>query len=247
MAIYRTRALVLRTRNFGEADRVLVLFSEDYGKFEAVVKGARRQRSRFIGNTLAFNFIKAMLLTGKSLDTLSQAELVHSFSQFREDLTKLAYASYWVELIDGFIPERQEANEIFRFLLASFIVLEKTPDPAVLNMAFELRLLDYLGYQPQIANCVGCGKPFQHDMAFSAQAGGAVCTGCSLKYRDAVPVVEADLQILERFRGIDLRKLDQLTLEPAQSRLIQKILRGFIEARLDRPLKSQVFLDNLSV
>ena len=245
MAFYRTNAVILRTRNFGEADRVLVLFSEDLGKFEAVVKGARRQHSRFVGSTLAFNYIKAMLFTGKNLDTLSQAELIHSFTKLHEDLTKLAYASYWVELVDGFIPERQVAKEIFRFLLAAFVVLEKTIDPVILNLAFETRLLNYLGYQPQIDNCTCCGGALADNISFSAVAGGVICPDCHIKYRDLVTVSLADLQALTQLGSMDLRELDNYPLTPGSCKVVQRILRDFIEARPEHPVKSQVFLDNL--
>lgn len=247
MALYRTNAIVLRTRNFGEADRVIVLFSEELGKFEAIVKGARRQRSRFVGSTLAFNYIRAMLLGGKSLDTLSQAELVHSFAKLHEDLTKFAYASFWVELVDGFIPERQEAKEIFKFLLAAFIVLEKTPDPSILNLAFEIRLLNYLGYQPQISHCTSCGRSLEEPVYFSAEAGGVVCSNCSGRYRDPVKMTMSDLQAFERLGEIDLRELATFTLSQENCKTIQRILRNFMEARLEHPLKSQVFLDSLSL
>lgn len=246
MALYRTKAIVLRTKNFGEADRVLVLLSEDCGKFEVIVKGARRPRSRFVGNTLAFNFIKTMLLSGKNLDTLSQAEVIHSFSLLREDLTKLAYASFWVELVDGFIPERQAANEIFRFLLASFIVLEKTVEPAILNMAFEIRLLDYLGYQPQIDSCTGCDKLLENMSSFSAVAGGVLCSNCETRYSDLIPINKTDLKILDQLRATDLRELDNFVVRADSYKVIQKILMNFIETRLDHPIKSRVFLDNLS-
>ncbi|HBF39990.1 MAG TPA: DNA repair protein RecO [Firmicutes bacterium] len=247
MALYRTRAIVLRTRNFGEADRIAVLFSEELGKFEAVVKGARRQRSRFVGNTLAFNYIQAMLLTGKSLDTLSQAELVHSFAKLHEDLTKFAYASFWVELVDGFVPERQAAKDIFRFLLAAFIILEKTSDPVVLNMAFQIRLLSYLGYQPQIDQCISCHQVLTEPCFFSAQAGGAVCSACSGKFRDLIKVGLADLQIMEHLGAVDLRELGTFAVLPESFKVVQGILRNFIEVRLERPLKSQMFLDSLSL
>ncbi|HEX3048801.1 MAG TPA: DNA repair protein RecO [Bacillota bacterium] len=247
MALYRTNAIVLRTRNFGEADRVVVLFSEELGKFEAIVKGARRQRSRFLGSTLAFSYIRAMLLSGKSLDTLSQAELVHSFSKLREDLIKLAYASFWVELVDGFVPERQEAKEIFRFLLAAFIVLEKSSDPVILNLAFEIRLLNYLGYQPQIDSCTSCGAILEEPMFFSAEAGGVVCSACSSKYRNLIKVNTSDLQAFERLGEIDLREMASFSLSQENCKTIQGVLRNFIEARLERPLKSQVFLDGLSL
>lgn len=245
MAVYRTNAIVLRSRDFGEADRVLVLLSEEHGKFEAVVKGARRQRSRFVGSTLPFNYLKTMLFTGKSLETLSQAELIHSFSKFHEDLTKLAYASFWSELVDSFVPEKEEAREIFRFLLAAFLVLEVVDNPVILNLAFEVRLLNYLGYQPQLENCAGCGGLSIGVVAFSADAGGVVCANCKEQYRDLIAVTPAILETYRKLVETDLRELEKLGVENGVSQALRKILRIFIEARLERPLKSQVFLDNV--
>ncbi|TCL62186.1 DNA replication and repair protein RecO [Hydrogenispora ethanolica] len=244
MSLYRTKALVLKCRNFGEADRVLVLLSEDHGKLEAVVKGARRPRSRFVGNTLPFNLLQTLLLTGKSLETLSQAELLHSFSSLREDLIRMAYASFWAELVDRFVPEREEAREIFRFLLAAFVTLEGDHDPGLLNLAFQARLLNYLGYQPELDGCVGCGTA-EADFRFSAQAGGLVCPECREQYRDLIPVDRVLIDGLQRIAVTDLRQLAQLDLTSGQRQSLLRLLRSFIEARMDQPLKSQLFLDHL--
>lgn len=246
MSLYRSRVIVLRSRNLGEADRVLVLFSEELGKFEAVVKGARRQRSRFVGNTLPFNYLEGLFFTGKSLDSLSQVELVHSFSALREDLTKFAYASFWVELVDGFLPERQEAGELFRFLLAAFIVLEKSDDPEVLNLAFQVRLLKYLGYQPELKYCTCCGGIPESKLSFSAEAGGVICNDCSPQYRDLLPVNPELLNWFGLLGEKDLREVHLLKTEKSNRLKLFAILSSFIENRLERPLKSRVFLDNLN-
>lgn len=246
MGLYRSKAIVLRSRNLGEADRVLVLFSEDRGKFEAVVKGARRQRSRFVGNTLPFNYLEGLFFTGKNMDSLSQAELIRSFSTLREDLLKFAHASFWVELIDGFLPDLQEAGEVFRFLLAAFLILEKTDDPAVLNLAFQARLLKYLGYQPELGHCICCGTNPEKDFSFSAAAGGVVCSDCSSQYRDSLPVNTELLRWFGLLGETDLRELHRLKIEPGVLPRVFNLLSGFIENRLERPLKSRVFLDNLN-
>lgn len=246
MGLYRTKVIVLRSRNLGEADRVLVLFSEELGKFEAVVKGARRQRSRFVGNTLPFNYLEGLFFTGKSLDSLSQVELVHSFSALREDLTRFAYASFWVELVDGFLPERQEAGELFRFLLAAFIVLEKSDDPEVLNLAFQVRLLKYLGYQPELKYCTCCGGIPESKLSFSAEAGGVICNDCSPQYRDLLPVSPELLNWFGLLGETDLREVHLLKTEKSNRLKLFAILSSFIENRLERPLKSRVFLDNLN-
>ena len=245
MSLYRTNAIVLRTRNLGEADRVLILLSEDFGKFEAVVKGARRGRSRFVGNTLPFNYLKALFFTGKSMDTLSQAELIHSFAQLREDLYKLAYATYWVELVDGFVPEREEVRELFRFLLAAFVVLERAAEPQLLNLAFEIRTLNYLGYRPELDHCAGCGEAFTIARYFSAAAGGMVCERCRLSYPDLLSAGPEERDLLESLISTDLRELAAVKVIPPASRGVGLILRSFIEARMERTLKSRAFLDNI--
>ena len=245
MAIYHSKVIVIRSRNLGEADRVLTLFSEGHGKFEAVVKGARRQRSRFVGNTLPFNYLDAMFFTGKNLDSLSQAEILHSFSSLREDLTKLAFASYWVDLIDSFVPEKEELGEVFRFLLAAFIVLETATLPEVLNLAFQLRLLNYLGYQPQLDVCTDCSRELENQLGFSGIAGGVLCAGCGGRYRDLLPVDAALLQQLKTLSTIDIRSVASLRLGQTDARQLQGLVQKFIESRLDRPLKSQHFLDDV--
>lgn len=249
MGVYRSNVIILKSRNMGEADRVLMVLSEDLGKFQAVVKGARRERSRFVGSTLSFNYLKAMFFTGKNLDTLSQAELIHSFGKLREDLTSLAYASFWVELIDGFVPERVEVREVFQFLLAAFITLEQTADPALLNLAFQIRLLRLLGYQPELEECTHCHSPRHEspgaEIHFSATAGGLICCGCRLHYSGLTRINPAQLDIIQRLSATDMRELASIQGEAIDFKTIGIILREFVEARLERPLKSRVFLDSL--
>jgi DNA repair protein RecO (recombination protein O) len=246
MGLYRTKAIVLRSRNLGEADRVLVLLSEEYGKFEAVVRGARRQRSRFVGNTLPFNFFEGLFFTGKSLDSLSQVELAHSFSRLREDLTRFAYASFWVELVDGFLPEGEEAGEVFRFLLAAFIVLEKTDDVEMVNLVFLARLIKYLGYRPELDCCVCCGRIPESIRFFSAETGGLICDDCCVKYRDLMGINPELLNWFSILGESDLREVGRLKIEKSDRLKLFAILTNFIENRLERPLKSRLFLDNLS-
>lgn len=246
MSNYRTKILVLKTRKLGEADRIILGLSEDYGKFEAVVKGARRQRSRFVGNTLPFNVLNALFFTGKSLDQLSQAELVRSFSTIREDLVKMAYGTFWVELVAEFLPERDPVPEIFRFLLAALLTLEVSHCPELLNLAFQMRLLNYLGYEPQLELCVNCGDRISFPARFSVQAGGVICPRCFEAVQpQGIVIHHEDLQALKTLANTDIRKLDGRTGAILNLSLIKNLLRGFIEARLDHPLKSQAFLESV--
>ncbi len=244
MSLYQNRVIILRSRNFGEADRILTVLSEDSGKFEALVKGARRQRSRFVGNTLPFNCLEAQFFAGKNLDILNQAELVYSFTKLREDLPKLTYASYWTELVDKFLPEHEPAKVIFRFLLAAFITLEKISTPELLNLAFILRLLNYLGYQPQIKKCIVCGAVAE-EKYFSHEAGGLLCPDCKSQYDDSFLLANQICELMAILGEIDLRNLESLNINQLEIQQINKILCNFVRLRLGHPLKSQKLLDRL--
>lgn len=244
MSVYQTKVIILRTRNLGEADRILVLLSEDHGKFEAVAKGARRQRSRFVGNTLPFNYLQVQLFSGKNLEQLSQAEVIHPFTVLREDLVKMAYASYWVDLVDSFFPEQEGAGEVFRFLLAAFITLERTAVPQLLNLAFQARLLNYLGYQPELDTCVNCHSSESLNF-FSVAGGGVLCRHCAATNGNLIMIQQRELVQLAQLQTTDIRQLGLLQITSESQQTLDRILRSFIEYRLDRPLKSQVFLDQI--
>jgi DNA repair protein RecO (recombination protein O) len=245
MSLFRAKAVVLKSRNLGEADRILTLLAEGRGKFEASVKGARRQRSRFVGNTLPFSYIEALFLSGRGMDSLSQAEILHSFTKLREELEKLACASLWMELVDGFLPEKQEADEVFRFLLAALIALETSGDPEALHYAFEMRLLNYLGYQPELNQCVNCGALPEEKYGFSIAVGGLVCGGCRGDFEDWLSLRSEELELLNKLGKIDVRKVAELKLISAQRQFCRRLLRRYTEYRLDRPLKAHEFWESV--
>jgi len=150
-----------------------------------------------------------------------------------------------VELADAFLPEREAVPEIFRFLLAALLTLEKTEVSALLNLAFQIRLLNYLGYQPHLGTCVNCGSQAKTDRFFSAAAGGLICASCREAVKDLLPITESDLRLWRELNETDLRRLEGVNCPESNSQAIRRMLRLFIEARLDHALKSQVFLDQV--
>jgi len=102
---YKVDGIVLRARDFGEADRIITILDRNLGKLEAVAKGARRTRSRLGGSCQPFSHNHFLLWHGRTLDGVIQCEVVHSFSSLREDLMRLAAASYMAELVDEVVRD----------------------------------------------------------------------------------------------------------------------------------------------
>src|SRR2546422_731128 len=114
--VYRAEAVVLRRLSFGETDRVVTLFTRDRGKLSVVAKGARGPRSRLAGSTEPFTYFNGLLAVGQNLDVLTQSEVVNAFSGIRKDLEKIGYASFFVEVVDAGVEERQPNAELWDLL-----------------------------------------------------------------------------------------------------------------------------------
>ena len=140
MGLYHCEGIVLRTRLFGEADRIVTLLTKEKGKIEAVARGVRRPRNRLVGVTQQFSYLRGLIFTGKDLDQLSQAELIKSFAPLRDDLLKMAYATWWAELLDTFLPVAEVNTEIFLLPWPAWWSWNKPPirccSPAPLSCAF---------------------------------------------------------------------------------------------------------------
>lgn len=155
MRTYRTEGIILRRSNFGEADRLLTIFTKNHGKIRVRAPGIRKTKSRKGAHLELFNLSSLFLAQGKVLDIVTEAQTLNNFSQIRKDLSKIWIAYYFCELVDNLCAERQENWEVFELLkrgLEELNVILACPesDPALGGMTdtFANRLLQILGYLP---------------------------------------------------------------------------------------------------
>ena len=113
---YRTEAIVLKRRDFAEADRLLTLFGREQGKIKAIAKGARRPQSRKTGHVELFMRTRFLIARGRNLDIITQAEMVESYAPLHDDLVRATYASYAVELLDRFTVESDPSPPLYDLL-----------------------------------------------------------------------------------------------------------------------------------
>lgn len=241
--LYRSEGIILRTQDFGEADKITTIFTKSKGKISAVANGARRVRNRLLGPTQIFTYARFILLSGKNLDTISQAEIVNSNQEMRDDLEKMAYGMYVSELVDVFNEEGVASTEIFYLILDTFALGNRGLFPLA-TRAFELRLMKFLGYQPRLENCLGCGIIPSERIWFSRE-GGVLCANCKQQF---TPVIELSLgawELMKRLLTSDFSRLS--ILRPSQQLLdeIEIAMRAYLDFRMERPLKSLPFLMSL--
>jgi len=140
---FRCEAIVLRRVNFGEADRMLTLFSKEYGKIRALAKGARKPQTRKTGHVELFMRTNFLIARGKNIDIVTQAEMIEAYPKLRGDLLRTTYASYVVELIDQFTGEGDRDLTKYQLLaeaLEWFSRVEST-DPRLIELCKQQNFL----------------------------------------------------------------------------------------------------------
>jgi DNA repair protein RecO (recombination protein O) len=245
--VYRTEGVVLRRHDFGEADRIISLYSPQHGKIRAIAKGVRRPRSRLGGHVELFTHVRVLVAQGRNLDLITQAEAVRPYRAIRDDLWKATYACYCAELVDRLTEERLENRAIFDLLLHQLEYLDEASPPDELSVrAFELRLLGRLGYAPELYRCVECGEPLRPaDNRISASAGGTVCAGCGVTHPGARPVSVNAIKAMRLLAGEPFDIFRRLRLPPETAAEVEGALRAHLNYILERQLRTAEFLDRL--
>lgn len=149
MAGYRTEGVILKRTNFGEADKLLTLFSKHFGKIRLLAKGIRKPKSRKGGNLELFNWVKIYVAKGRNLDLVTEVEVVKPFRKWRKDLSRVAIAYHLAELVDRLTAEEAKSREVFDLLVLSLEKLGTEEDLEKLRSDFEVRLLEELGFWPR--------------------------------------------------------------------------------------------------
>lgn len=142
---YKTEGIVLKRMDFGEADRIITLYSKDQGKIRLISKGVRKMTSRKGGNIELFNHISIFAVEGKNLDILSEVEVTNDYKIWRSDLNCVGVAYYFCEIIDKLTPDNEPHFSLFLLLAEYLDKIGKNP-PFNLVRGFEERLLKELGY-----------------------------------------------------------------------------------------------------
>jgi len=143
---YKTEGVVIKRFNFGEADKILTVFTKHHGKVRAVAKGVRRLTSRKAGNVELFNQATLFFVRSKNLDLLTEAVLINSFSCLRANLKKVAVAYYFCEVVDKLTPDNQPQPDVYRLLVDCLVRLGEAASLAKLVREFEETILDQLGF-----------------------------------------------------------------------------------------------------
>jgi DNA repair protein RecO (recombination protein O) len=248
--LYKTEAIVLRSMDLGEADRVLTVLTPRLGKLRIIAKGIRRPRSRLSGGLEPMSDVQLVLAIGRTFDVVTSTALEDPHLGLRNDLHSTAAAWYVVELADRFCEGAADSHGAFVLLAQALSALDAPSDIVARSLVarwFELHLLDAMGFRPELGRCLECGAEIEPDgNAFSAVAGGVVCPQCRHAALGARPIGPDALKVMRHLQRSSLVDVLGLRLTATLHREIERLLHGIVSAVLERELRSRDFFEEVA-
>jgi DNA repair protein RecO (recombination protein O) len=241
---YRTPALILKRRDFGEADRLLTILSPRHGKQDVIAKGARKPTSTKTGHVELLTIADMLIHRGRDFGIVVQAEVMNPYLAVREDLTRGAYASYVAELTDRFTAVGDDdLSDVYDLLTATLDRLCTDSDPRLAARYFELGLLDAVGFRPELQECVISRAAIQpQDQYFSYADGGVVSPDHAARSTSFVPIPLATLKVLRHMQRSPYSHIQSLSIAPALHDDLERIMLGYITYVLEQKLQSVAFI-----
>lgn len=241
MPLYTTDALILRTYQLGEADRIVVFLTRDKGKKRGVANGARRLRSRFVGGLEPLTVVRLAYYERESRDLvrLNYADPVLSPMRMRNGVS-LGYVEYFAELLDECSPEADPNATLFRLGAAVVDALAAEVPVERLARYFEYWVLRLQGVYPPLLLCQRCGQKSKGGGRLDPGNGGFSCLACADK-RGVLLSAEA-LRFLRDAAGVPPEGLSRIGLSIGAGLQLESAHQQLITSHLEKELKASKIL-----
>ncbi len=252
MPLYTTNAIVIRSHHYGESDKIVTFFTKDFGKIKAIAKGARRSKKRFQNALGLFSHLRLIFFDreGMGLVRAESCDILHGFSKIREDLKKIFYGNYYLELVNEMAGERESNTEAFALLLYFLMNLETMEPREERLRMFEIRMLSLFGYRPNMRRCGLCKRDWDNSTGiasvfFSLEMGALVCESCTHRLNNLIPLSLGTARLIEQISQMELEKIHRFKFTFHALSESRELLPKFIAYQLGKELKSLKALHNI--
>lgn len=253
MLCFSSPAILLKRSDFGDYDLIVSFLSLERGKISVIAKNAKKSQKRFSGLLEPFTKLSIVCRTSRNngMPVLQEASMKSPFKGIRGALVETAFASYWAELIYGWLEEFKAQPDIYNLLDYSLDALDRNmANPHVLSIIFQVRFLGLAGFAPHLDACTTCSLPLEairsNRIFFDLAKGGIVCNGCSAgEARFHIPFSKGTAKLLAWIQTYDAEAALRLRFSAASQEEARRILEAFVPYHLGRMPRSLKFLKDL--
>ncbi len=240
---YKTDAIILSQRQFGETDKLITVFTKEHGKKTIIAKGILKSTSPLIYHLDNMNLTRLVMSKGKNLDLVTQASVIESFEQIRNSYELMVQGLYILELIDKFSIDNNADAKLYDSIIATFSRMNNN-EPLLLNVRlFELNLLQSSGLMPEFNQCIECSVPVSSEQTFiNVNSGGVLCLNCKELHSNNILLSVPTIKVLRAMLFENYKQIKNIKISNEIHEELSNILIQFIDFHLQEPTKSHRFL-----
>ena len=245
----KTEAIVIKTFDFRETSIIATLYTRDFGKINAILKGIRGSPEKFASTLEPFSHNQIIFYKSRNsgLHLVSQCDLEENFVTIRNDIAKITLASLMMELLDAIMPAEEVNQDIFDLSIDCLKAMRDYIYADKIATIFKIRLLILSGFKPHFDSCISCAERILGQGKFSIERGGLICPGCFKKDLRARSIFRGTIATILHIEKSDLANNLRLGINPQIKRELDSMLSAFIDFHIDKKIKSQNVLDSLKI
>lgn len=241
----KTKAVVLKSSDYNENDKLLVLLSKDHGIIYAYAPGARKMKSKIFPVSSMLVYGEFILFKNKDNYVVDSAEPEVIFYGIRENLELLSYASYFCELTIGVITEEETSDDVFRLLVNTFYYLDNKKNPEMLKAVYEMRLMSLIGFSPNLVACNECGEYQKNFFYFNLEEGIAICNDCYSSNKGELKLSRSAFMALRHIVYAPIEKLFAFTVSDSVCSEISRTSERYCKVHIDKNFTTLDFLNSI--
>ncbi|MCR4429336.1 MAG: DNA repair protein RecO [Caldiserica bacterium] len=243
MPLFKTTGFVLKTKSWGEGDKLATFFTREKGKIFCLVRGARKPKSHWGGALEPMTLLDLMIYEKGGRHTLTQCQIIKSFKVLRQSSVPGSTALFLTELVDKLTAEEDPNPELFNQLELALSAMENGFPPLSVSLSFTLKFLNLLGFWPLMDVCASCGKRIEGGMnTFNPKSGGLICPDCKSSLSGNITIGERTLNRIK----ILLDSQFQEVRDQAEDLELNELLLSFLRSQLGMETsKVKIFLQKM--
>ncbi|WP_461611423.1 DNA repair protein RecO [Cytobacillus kochii] len=241
----KCEGIVIRTVNYGETNKIVTLFTREWGKVGVMARGAKKPNSRLAAVTQPFTYGTYLIQRSRGLGTLQQGEISLSMRSIKEDIFLTAYVSYIVDLLDKGTEEKKPNPYLFELVFRCIQAIDEGYDAEILTHIFEMKMLGLFGLYPELNHCAVCQRT-EGTFAFSISQNGFICHHCLDKDPYHLKLSPATVRLLRLFYYMDLSRLGNISVKEQTKLELKKVIETYYDEYAGLQLKTKRFLNQMN-
>ncbi|MDP4162125.1 MAG: DNA repair protein RecO [Bacillota bacterium] len=242
--LQKCEGIVIRNTDYSETNKIVTLYTREWGKFGVMARGAKKPNSRLSAISQLFTHGYFLVQKGTGLGSLQQGEMISSMRSIREDIFLTAYASYIVELTDKSTEDRKPDPYLFELLYQTLHLMNEGYDLDIMMHIYEMKMLNVLGLHPVLNQCAVCGNT-EGQFVFSVREGGLLCHRCLTHDPYHFKISASAVKLLRLFYFFDLSRLGNISVKEETKAELKKVITAYYEEYSGLHLKTKKFLNSM--